>query len=725
MRSLTLKITTCCILLFGWLPFCASTTNGLITHRLEVRLDPEARRLEVKDRIQLPETAPLEFTLHRGLDPHIITPGVTLTKTPSFLRPSILEHYRVDMPAETRDFVIEYGGEISHDFQTLQESPGRDRQLLTGTISPEGVFLDAGVGWYPVFPERLHRFSLSVELPEGWQAVSQGAGPRMESAAEGKTRIDWQEDHPQDDIYLVAAPFERYSGEDGPVQTQVYLRAADPALAQRYLDATRHYLDLYQAMLGPYPYAKFALVENFWETGYGMPSFTLLGSQVIRLPFILHTSYPHEILHNWWGNGVYVDYSEGNWSEGLTAYLADHLLKEQQGEATEYRRTALQRFGDFVRTANDFPLSKFRSRHTTASQAVGYDKSLMLFHMLRRKLGDATFIDGLRRFYADNQFKNASFKDLEQTFEAVSGQDLAEFFKQWTERTGAPVLAVDQIKVSATEQGYRLSGMLQQTQSEPAFQLDVPLHVYLEPPFEPLILSQPMTAKTQAFEVELPAKPVRLEVDPWFDLFRQLDPAEAPPTLGKLLGSDEVLFVLPSQASAELLAGYRSLAQQWARGYRHASIKMDRDLKVLPAHVPTWLLGWENSFTERFLQRFDDGRLNREGDSLTLAGQSFTKAEHSLVLVDAESGSGNISTLIATDDPQALPGLARKLPHYGKYSYLLFAGERPDNQLKGQWSVTRSPLRIPLTDQPVDIQALQPQPLWPVDVSATASGHPQ
>ena len=84
-------------------------------------------------------------------------------------------------------------------------------------------------------------------------------------------------------------------------------------------------------------------MENFWETGYGMPSFTLLGQQVIRFPFILHSSYPHEILHNWWGNGVFVDYAGGNWCEGLTAYLADHLIAEQRGQGAEHRRAILQR----------------------------------------------------------------------------------------------------------------------------------------------------------------------------------------------------------------------------------------------------------------------------------------------------------------------------------------------------------------------------------------------
>jgi aminopeptidase N len=44
----------------------------------------------------------------------------------------------------------------------------------------------------------------------------------------------------------------------------------------------------------------------------------------------------------------------------------------------------------------------------------------------------------------------------------------------------------------------------------------------------------------------------------------------------------------------------------------------------------------------------------------------------------------------------ALPGLGRKLPHYGKYSYLGFEGDEPTNDLKGQWAPTDSPLRVDL-----------------------------
>jgi len=84
---------------------------------------------------------------------------------------------------------------------------------------------------------------------------------------------------------------------------------------------------------------------------------------------------------------VYVDYARGNWSEGLTSYLADHLLQEQRGEGANYRRAALQKYTDFVSSARDFPLTEFRSRHSSTTEAVGYGKTLLLFHMLRRELG--------------------------------------------------------------------------------------------------------------------------------------------------------------------------------------------------------------------------------------------------------------------------------------------------------------------------------------------------
>ena len=201
---------------------------------------------------------------------------------------------------------------------------------------------------------------------------------------------------------------------------------------------------MYRRLLGPYPYSKFALVENFWETGYGMPSFTLLGEQVIRFPFILHSSYPHELLHNWWGNGVFVDFAGGNWCEGLTAYLADHLIAEQRGQGADHRRAILQRVTDYVTPENDFPAARFRNRNNAVTEAIGYGKTAMVWNMLREKIGDAQFIKALQGFYRDNRFRVASYDDIRKSFEVVSDLDLRPFFDQWIKEVGTPDLRTRQ-----------------------------------------------------------------------------------------------------------------------------------------------------------------------------------------------------------------------------------------------------------------------------------------
>jgi aminopeptidase N len=83
--------------------------------------------------------------------------------------------------------------------------------------------------------------------------------------------------------------------------------------------------------IGAYPFSGFSVVASPLPTGFGMPTLTYLGAEVLKLPFIRATSLGHEILHNWWGNGVLVDYASGNWAEGLTTFMADYAYKERIG----------------------------------------------------------------------------------------------------------------------------------------------------------------------------------------------------------------------------------------------------------------------------------------------------------------------------------------------------------------------------------------------------------
>lgn len=655
-------------------------------HQLRIELKPQQHSLVAEDKISLPRASArtVYFSLHRDLHPS--SPDAKLEQVGK-LPEDWLSAYRITLPAESDTFTLVYSGEIFHPpQQDVREA--RNFESTQGIISAEGVVLGGDSGWYPGLTGKSNEeltFTLEVAQPPGWHAISQG---RRDNARE--QRVTWLEDQPQNEIHLIAAPFFEYQKSKAGIEELVYLRSDDASLAQRYLSATQRYLDMYQQLIGPYPYAKFALVENFWQTGYGMPSFTLLGSQVIRLPFIVDSSYPHEILHNWWGNGVYVDYASGNWSEGLTAYLADHLIQEQKGNGAEYRRGTLQKYADFVSDSRDFPLTQFTSRHSAQSEAVGYGKAMMMFHMLRMQLGDETFVAALKDFYRTYRFKRASFADIEKSFSKTSGQDLASFLAQWIRQTGAPQLRLVSAQAQAADTRYQLNIVIEQSQSGPAYALDVPIAVTLRGQDTVYATSLKMQGKHAELHLQLPGQPLRVDVDPEFDVFRRLDQAEIPPAFSQVLGAEHLLIVLPRGAPEAHHAQYRNIAQAWQQQPgRETRIKWDDEIELLPTQGAVWLFGTENRFRAEFdraLQR--SGVLNSE-EGVWLA-KEYQVNRHALAL-SARIGAMPAAWL-AAPEAAMLPVLARKLPHYAKFSYAAFSGFELNNLNKGIWPVTNSPL---------------------------------
>ncbi|WP_292965178.1 M20/M25/M40 family metallo-hydrolase [Nitrosomonas sp.] len=682
-------------------------------------LSPDSSEIRVKDQIRIPanrvdQTAAtrLEFSLHAALtviadeDTEVIVQ--TAGNTDVHAGPVPLKRYRVTLPAGKDTFSLGFSGHIHHAVRDPSLEYARSFSYSPGLITEEGVFLASSTAWYPQFDGDMVSFHLDVQLPAGWDVVSQGKRV-AEQTTKTVRHVIWEEINPQDDIYLVAGRYQRYQQSIGAVEAYVYLRSPDQALAQKYLDTTGQYIALYNRLIGPYPYPKFALVENFWETGYGMPSFTLLGPKVIRFPFILHTSYPHEILHNYWGNGVFVDYSKGNWSEGLTAYLADHLTSEQSGKGEEYRRDVLQKYTDFVNQEKDFPIIRFTSRHSPSSEAIGYGKTMMLFHMLRQELGDRDFINVLRSFYKQYLFKQATFEDLQNIFNTQTGKDFSSFFQQWVYQSGAPDLLLESAQAepntASGEKSYRLKAIIKQTQSGMPYQLNVPVAVHLEGETTAWQTRINIDQSVNLIELDLPARPVRIDVDPQFDVFRRLDSREIPAALSQGFGAENPLLILPASAGRELLQAYQQLAATWQKTQSGSlEIIQDDELETLPADRTVWILGWQNRFSHHMITALSEHHVTGKTGELQLNGQTYQQEKHAVVLSVRQPANPDLTLLwVAADQPEAIAELAGKLPHYRKYSYLAFEsggeGGELNNISKGQWPVTRSPLTRLITQK--------------------------
>jgi aminopeptidase N len=679
----------------------SASAGRTIGHEITAVIHPEKHSLSVEDRITLPEeylkqkNRSVRFLINGAFTVSSPTTGVRLIhrRVPQEATPIPLMEYSLDLPTGRNDFVLNYRGHVDNP-PGKGDSVRAGPDASSGFINPEGVQLEGNTYWYPWFGDDLITFGLEVRMPGPWKVVSQGARIMDQRDADGSVRTRWVSPEPQDEILLFGGRFKEYDRERGGVVAMAFLRTPDDALAAAYLDATFEYLDEFDRLIGPYPYKKFALVENIAETGFGMPSLTLLGPHVIRLPFILHSSYPHEILHNWWGNGVYVDYASGNWSEGLTAYLADHLIKEQNGAGAEYRRSALQKYADYVTNAKDFPLTEFRSRHGSVTEAVGYGKTMMFFHMLRLELGDEIFTRALRTFYENNKFRRASFSDVQSAFSRAAGRDLKPEFDQWINRPGAPVLRVGRVHAAPDGKAFRLTATLEQTQKGKGYVLSVPIAVQMEGSPAPYQTTVHMDRKRLKIDIRLTGRPWRLDVDPEFDVFRRLDRFEIPPALSQPFGAEKVLVVLPSRAPKEIQSAYRHLAEALTGGARKGvEIRLDSELKVLPANRHVWVLGWENRFLKSVRSAVAGYGASVSSKEARIGGTRLDRKRNAVVLTARNPRRRSLSlSWLAADNPAAFPGLERKLPHYGRFGYLAFEGDEPENILKGDWPVTDSPM---------------------------------
>jgi hypothetical protein len=682
----------------------AYAAGGHIRHDLQVGLTPATHRLVVTDAVTWPEgtAAPREFLLSSALRITAASPAIEeipLGDTSPFfgnnggsgtLDPARVKRYRfAQVPAGP--VRLTYEGAVDTPLSAQEEEYARGFRETPGLIGQEGVYLAGATFWYPHFDRELVTFSVEARSPDGWHVVSQGKGTSRDER--GLAR--WESPEPMDEIYLVGGPLRAYRDVAGTVETLVFLRGQDGPLARKYLDATAQYLEMYRSLIGPYPYTKFAMVENFWETGYGMPSFTLLGPSVLRFPFILTSSYPHEILHNWWGNSVFVDYATGNWCEGLTAYLADHLIQEQRGTGATYRRNALQKYRDYVGSGRDFPLTAFRSRHSAATEAIGYGKMLMGAHMLRLQMGDQKFVQFLQRFNREQRGKVTTFGDFRRVAESVHGQPLTRFFDDWITRAGAPTLSVENVAVTRDGDSYVTRGELVQADAEDAkghYAFAVPLVV--QTTGRPSTVSVTATGTRTPFSVSTPEAPLLLHVDPQFDVFRRLDPRETPPSLSTIFGDPKVTAVLPS-GEPEEAARFREMLKAWTSPSQTIEMIGDDQITALPADRSVWLLGRTNKLAPQATRH--EARFVVDPDGWSFAGERLaTNDRTGVAVVRHPANPSKAVGWIAVAPRAAYPGVARKLPHYGRYSFLGFDGDEPTNTIKGEWTTEDSPTRVDL-----------------------------
>jgi hypothetical protein len=281
---------------------------------------------------------------------------------------------------------------------------------------------------------------------------------------------------------------------------------------------------------------------------------------------------------------------------------------------------------------------------------------------------------------------------MQKAMEEASGVDLTSFFDQWVNRTGAPELGIKDIKTDMYAGKYRIDISIEQKQDDEVFNIDIPINIATDEGIETFVFN--MDKKEQDYQITLNNKPLKLVVDPQYDVFRILNPAEVPPTLSKIWGSKNNVIILPGKASKEQKEIYKEFAKQWQESDNdNFTIEYDSDLKELPNDKTAWIIGFDNKFANEINQQLSEYNSDLSVDSAQYENKKLAKKGNSFMFTLFDEKDINKQTIfISIDNQDAVAGLIRKLPHYGKYSYLAFSGDEPTNITKGQWPVLNSPL---------------------------------
>jgi aminopeptidase N len=239
-------------------------------------------------------------------------------------------------------------------------------------------------------------------------------------------------------------------------------------------------VDVLSAEFGSYPFPELSLVEVpralAIEAGFNAFSpagFLVLNSRAFDAPEVKYLLewLGHELGHQWFPHAVTFDppgflYLE----EALAEYGGLRIVEEIAGpEAARRLRTAGYEYDPIYSAAAYFRLvaqgkdEPLAGLHAGIDQRnLAYNKGSLVFDVLSRELGRATFQRILRGVTQGRRLQSISWKGFREAIKRGSGRNLDWFFDQWLTRSGAP-----DFQLSWQQEGGRIQGAI--TQSAPAY----------------------------------------------------------------------------------------------------------------------------------------------------------------------------------------------------------------------------------------------------------------
>lgn len=455
-------------------------------HKLEWTIDPAVYYIAGKvttTYTALSNITSLTFDLSNTLTVSSVKRGsdyLAFTQTASELQIS-LPATQVAGTSETVE--ISYSGiPSSSGFGSFIQSTHGTSPIIWTLSEPFGA-----MNWWPCkqdLNDKINSIDVYITAPSKYTSVSNGIEPEAPVINGANKTTHFRHNYPIP-AYLICmavtdyAVYNQTAGtvpNEYPIINYIYPENLTPTVKNQ-LAQTPLILNFFENLFEPYPFRN----EKYGHAQFGWGG----GMEHTTVSFMVHFGrglVAHEMAHQWFGDKITCGTWKDIWlNEGFATYLASLVIEKFDGQAAFI--TDKTNMINYITSVSNGAVYLNDAEATDVNRIfngrLSYNKGAMVLNMLRFKMGDTLFFQGLKNYLSDTNlaYKYAVTADLQTHLEAVYGSSLTEFFNDWIYNQGYPTYAITfQNNFNGT-----VALSVNQTQSDPSvsfFEMPVPVRVF-------------------------------------------------------------------------------------------------------------------------------------------------------------------------------------------------------------------------------------------------------
>lgn len=353
---------------------------------------------------------------------------------------------------ELDSLTISYSGNpTSSGFGYFEQSTHSGDPIIWTLSEPYGA-----KAWWPCKQDLIDKIdSVDVFLntprfnPSSDEYIAVSNGVEQSQVIQGSNKITHFKHRYPIPAYLVAIAITNYEvynhtvpNNGNPFEIINYVYPESLVSAQSSTPVTVPIMDLFTNLFEEYPFAneKYGHAQCGFGGGMEHTTVSFMGSFGRGL-------IAHELAHQWFGNKITCGSWKDIWlNEGFATYLAALVIEDFDGDTAfkNWRQSTVSTITNVPSGAVYLSDTDTLSVSRIFSSRLSYSKGAMVLHMLRKKLGDATFFQGMQDYLVDpnHAFAYAKTEDYQGIMEAASGENLTEFFNDWVYDQGYPTYNV-------------------------------------------------------------------------------------------------------------------------------------------------------------------------------------------------------------------------------------------------------------------------------------------